>query len=91
MKTFKDFNLTFELASNCQSCRDGYCSSTAVYSKTGEDFNLSIYTNPTYTDIQIVANSSSNTDSTQDIEVYFDSEEKAVKFLCENFNDFKCR
>lgn len=90
MKTFKDFKLQFEPLSDCATCRDGYCSNTAIYSKTGEEYNVEIFTNSDFSDIQITATSNSNVNSSEDIDQYFDCEENAVKFLCENFSNFKC-
>tara|TARA_R110000868_G_scaffold33215_1_gene120814 strand:- start:2928 stop:3203 length:276 start_codon:yes stop_codon:yes gene_type:complete len=90
MKTFADFNLQFEQLSECLTCRDGYCSNTSTYNKTGEEYNVQISTNPDYTDIEISATSNSNTNSSSDIVEYFNSEESAVDFLCKNFNAFRC-
>lgn len=90
MKTFADFNLHFEQISECMTCRDGYCSNTSIYIKDGQEYNVQIFTNPDYTDIEISASSNSNTDSTSDIVQQFNSEVSAVKFLCENFINFKC-
>ena len=90
MKTFADFNLQFEQLSNCLSCRDGYFSNTSIYNSDGQEYNVQIYTNPAYTDIQISASCNSNTFSDSDISVHFNSEESAVQFLCKNFSSFKC-
>lgn len=90
MKTFADFNLQFEELSDCMTCRDGYCSNTSTYIKNGEEYNVQIFTNADYTDIEISASSNSNTDSSFDLQESFNSETEAVKFLCENFSEFKC-
>ena len=89
-KTFKDLNFTFEIDTSCITCRDGFCLSNATLKSTGEDCNISVYTNPDFTDIQILVSSNSNTGSCEDLEQFFDSEESAVEFLCNSFNGFKC-
>ncbi len=90
MKTFADFKLQFTALSDCATCRDGYCSNTATLSTSGEDYNVEIFTNPDFTDIQIVASSNSSSTSQSDFDEYFSTEQDAVKFLCNNFSNFKC-
>lgn len=89
-KTFKDLNFTFEIDSSCMTCRDGFCLSNATLKSTNEDCNISVFTNPDFTDIQITVSYNSNTDSNVDLEQFFDSEDSAVEFLCDSFNGFKC-
>ena len=90
MKTFADFKLQFTALSDCATCRDGYCSNTATLSTSGEDYNVEIFTNPYFTDIQILATSNSSSTSESDFDEYFSTEQDAVDFLCANFSNFKC-
>lgn len=89
-KTFKELNFTFELDSNCITCRDGFCLSNATLKSNNEERNICVYTNPDFTDIQIVVHKNSSTESSEDFEKFFDSEESAVEYLCSTFNNFKC-
>ena len=90
MKSFADFKLQFTALSDCATCRDGYCSNTATLSTSGDDYNVEIFTNPDFTDIQIVASSNSSSTSHSDFDEYFSTEQEAVEFLCNNFSNFKC-
>lgn len=89
-KTFKDLNFHFEIDSNCVTCRDGSCISNAVLQENGEEYNVCVYTNSDYTDIQISASKNSNSSSNTDIDELFTSENDAVTFLCDKFSNFKC-
>jgi hypothetical protein len=57
---------------------------------SGDDYNVEIFTNPDFTDIQIVASSNSSSTSHSDFDEYFSTEQEAVEFLCNNFSNFKC-
>ena len=90
MQTFESLNLIFELNSNCDSCRDGFCHSCAVYKSTGAEIHVSIFKNPTNSDIQITASFEPGGQLKPDFEEYFDNETDAVAYLNENFSIIHC-
>lgn len=89
-KTFTDLNFTFNVDEQCVTCRDGFCLSNATLKETGEDYNVCIYTNHDYSDIQVTASKNSSSDNENDIDNHFESESDAVEFLCSTFSNFKC-
>ena len=89
-KTFKDFGLTFEFDPDCMTCSDGSCHNNVTSKKDGKEYNVHISTDRDFSYFSIYATEQSNTDSSSTIEEQFDKEEDAVKFVCENFEWFKC-
>ena len=87
-KTFKDFGLTFEFDPDCMSCTEGNCHNNVVSKKDGRDYIVHISTNREFTVFTVQASENSNTAPV--IDEFFDNEENAVKFVCENFEWFKC-
>ena len=90
-KTFKDFGLSFEFDPTCLTCQDGNCHNNVTSIKDGREYNVHISTNRKFSIFHINATEQSNTDGQSNIEESFTDEAEAVKFVCENFDWFKCR
>jgi len=92
MRTFKDLNLNFDFDEEiiCNTCRDGSCHNIATCTKDNVEYSVHISTNPDFTDINVSAVTTSNTESGDDIDEYFTNENDAVEFICKTFTDFKC-
>lgn len=89
-KTFKDFGLTFEFDETCATCFEGNCHNKVTSKKDGKEYNVHISTNKEFTKFAIYATETTNVDDSNSIEKDFDNEEEAVKFVCDNFEWFKC-
>jgi hypothetical protein len=89
-KTFADVGVVFTAGSGCHTCRDNSCQNTVPLKTTGEDYNVHISTDPARTEFLIHASSSANIAAGDDIEEFFVDEAKAVKYVCDTFEWFKC-
>jgi predicted adenine nucleotide alpha hydrolase (AANH) superfamily ATPase len=89
-KTFKDMNVEFSEGSGCHTCYDNSCHNTVPKKPDGEEYNVHISTNPDRTLFRIYASTQTNSSTTDDISEEFQKEEDAVKFICQNFEWFKC-
>ena len=87
-KTFNELGISFQQSTDCLSC-DGMSCHNNVTHKNGDEYNVHIQTNDEET-FDITANLSSSTASSFDIEEHNLTEIQAVKFICDNFNWFKC-
>lgn len=90
-KTFKDFGLSFEFDPTCLTCQQGNCHNNVTSKKDGKEYNVHISTNREFSIFNIYATEQMNTDSETTIEETFTDESKAVRFVCENFDWFRCR
>jgi hypothetical protein len=88
--TFKELGLTFDFDEHCISCTDGSCHTVIQSSKDGQDYSVHISTDREGSFFDVYASTSSSTFSESEINESFQIEEGAVKFICENFGDFKC-
>ena len=89
-KTFEEVGVVFTEGSGCHTCRDNSCANTVPLKTNGEEYNVHISTNYTRTEFLIHASSSSNAAASDDIEEFFLDEKKAVKYVCDTFEWFKC-
>jgi hypothetical protein len=89
-KTFEEFGLKFEYDSDCITCTDGSCHNNVISKKDGKEYNVHISMNSSKTLFTIHATQEANTESNSTIDIEFTDESEAVKFVCENFDWFKC-
>lgn len=89
-KTFKEMGVEFTEGSGCHTCYDNSCHNTVPRKPNGEEYNVHISTNPDRTLFRISASTQVNTNTDDEIAKEFSNENDAVKFICENFEWFKC-
>ncbi|MGQ2984845.1 hypothetical protein [Flavobacterium sp.] len=91
MKTFEELGLTFNFESDCATCNDGSCHNTSASKIDGQEYFVHISTNKNKDSFYINASLlNANTDDNSEVFEYFDDEGKAVQYLCQNFEGFKC-
>ena len=89
-KTFAEFGLTFEEDASCITCDAGSCHNNVTSKKDGNEYNVHISVNYETKSYWITAINNSSSSSKTDLIENFTIEEDAVKFVCENFDWFKC-
>ena len=91
-KSFEDYGLTFDENAGCVTCKGGSggCHTNVNSLKDGREYNVHIAINANKTVYSIHATQKATTQSTSTIDEIFHNEAQAVKFLCENFERFKC-
>lgn len=87
-KTFEELGISFKQTSSCYTCDGESCHNNTTH-KNGTEYNVHISTKDHFT-FNIDAEISSNSASGDDIHQHNLTEENAVKYLCDNFNWFKC-
>lgn len=89
-KTFKELNISFQPSSDCVTCNGLSCHNTVDH-KNGNEYNIHISTTDEERGFyDITASDNSTTSSEGDILKENLTEEQVVKFICDNFNWFKC-
>jgi hypothetical protein len=89
-KTFAEFGLSFEEDTECVTCNNGSCHNNVTSRKDGKEYNVHISVNYDTNEYWISASENSSSESSNDIYESFPTEEEAVKFVCANFDWFKC-
>ena len=87
-KTFKDFGLTFSPDENCITCIRGRCHNTVTKYSNNEEYHVFISTYEGSNYYEIISTNINN--SSDEIVAFYTNEEEAVKYVCDNFNWFKC-
>ena len=87
-KTFADFGLKFEIDKDCITCVRGTCHNNVTRYENSQEYNVQIVAYPEQGEYQIFATNLS--DQSDEIAVSYEKEEDAVKFVCDEFNWFKC-
>ena len=88
--TFSELGISFQQTSNCVTCDGLSCHKTVQHKTNGLEYNVHISTLENSGQFCIDATLSSNTSSPHDIHESSLTEEQAVKFICDNFDGFKC-
>lgn len=87
-KTFEELGISFKQSSSCYSC-DGESCHNNVNHKNGVEYNVHVSTKDKQI-FNIHATQNSNTSDASDIDEPNLTELEAVKYLCDNFNWFRC-
>jgi len=87
MKTFEELGMVFDSDGDCNTCYDNSCHNITTLKGTGEEYSLHISTNNTRDKFLIYANSLVDDG---EMEAEFDKEDRAVRYVCQHFNGFKC-
>jgi hypothetical protein len=87
-KTFKDFGLVFVQDESCYTCFRGTCQNTVYKYSNNEEYTVQILAEPSNSYYAITATNLH--DPSEEIFMNFFDEEQAVKYVCDNFNWFKC-
>ena len=85
IKTFSDIGIT-----DCVTCENQKCTGIASTKNFGEDFNITISFDEENEKYLISGCTSSNTSCDNDFDKEFNTEEKAVEYLNNNFKNFRC-
>lgn len=88
--TFEEMGVVFTEGSGCHTCQDNSCHNTVPHKKNNEDYHVHISTDIDRTKFRIFASTQSSSNTDDEISEEFSEENKAVKFVCENFDWFKC-
>ena len=88
IKTLEDFGLVFILSDDCWSCGDYDCHNTTISKKDGQEYNIHIATDSERTNFCLTVTNIPDTNNAEQME--FMKEEEVVKYLCDNFDAFKC-
>jgi hypothetical protein len=89
-KTFEEMGIKFTTEGDCKGCLNDRCFNTVPSTFDDSEYHVHISTNAYRTHFHIHCNINSSTDSKSDIEADFNVEHAAVRFVCKNFNWFKC-
>jgi hypothetical protein len=89
-KTFKEIGVEFTEGSGCYTCFDNSCHNTVPKKSNGVEYNVHISTNNERTLFRISATTNVNSITEDELTEEFQKENDAVKYICENFEWFKC-
>ena len=85
IKNFYDLGIT-----DCVTCENQKCTGLASAKNYEENFNITISFDVENEKYLVAGCTSSNTTCEKDFEKEFDTEEKAVEYLNNNFKNFRC-